>query len=167
MNKADMDFLYRYNAWAWDRVLAQAARLTPEQYTMRAPTPQGSLRGTLVHALSAERTWLLRWQGESPTALLKEEDVPTFEDLMARWEQVRGALAGFIAGLSDAALVAPINYKTTKGERQQDTLWRLMAHVVNHGTQHRSEAAMLLTIHGFSPGDLDLSVFLREGGRQG
>ena len=38
-----------------------------------------------------------------------------------------------------------------------------MAHVVNHGARHRSEAAMLLTNYSYSPGDLDLIVFLREG----
>ena len=39
------------------------------------------------------------------------------------------------------------------------TLWQTMVHVVNHGTQHRSEAAVLLTIMGRSPGDLDLIDF--------
>ncbi len=29
--------------------------------------------------------------------------------------------------------------------------WRSLAHVVNHGTQHRSEAAALLTSAGSSP----------------
>jgi uncharacterized damage-inducible protein DinB len=37
-----------------------------------------------------------------------------------------------------------------------------LAHVVNHGTQSRSEAAVLLTEYGQSPGDLDLILFLRE-----
>ena len=37
-----------------------------------------------------------------------------------------------------------------------------LAHLANHGTQHRSEAAMLLTSYGYSPDDLDLIVFLRE-----
>ncbi len=146
MNKADIQLLFEYDAWAWQRVLAQAARLTPEQYVAPAPTPQGSLRGTLVHGLSAERTWLLRWQGESPAALLREEDVPTYAALAAAWE------------------AATLQYKTTKGAPMTNVLWQIIAHVVNHGTQHRSEAAMILTQYGYSPGDLDFIVFLREKG---
>ena len=163
MNKNDIVTLFRYNDWARRRVLVEAARVSAEQYVAPAPVPRGSLRGTLVHSMAAEAAWRQRWQGNSPTALLNESDLPVFQALQERWDREAQALQDFIADLTDAGLNATVHYKTTKGSPMADVLWHLMAHVVNHGTQHRSEAAMLLTGYGYSPGDLDLIVFLREG----
>jgi uncharacterized damage-inducible protein DinB len=41
-------------------------------------------------------------------------------------------------------------------------LWHLLAHVVNHGTQFRSEAAVAPTVYDHSPGDLVLLRFFRQ-----
>jgi uncharacterized damage-inducible protein DinB len=64
--------------------------------------------------------------------------------------------------LGHADLTQTIRYTTTSGKPYQNTLWHLLLQVLNHSTQHRSEAAMLLTEWGRSPGDLDLILFLRE-----
>ena len=112
--------------------------------------------------MAGEVTWRRRCQGDSPTALLNETDLPTFAALHARWEQEAQAMAEFVASLTDDDLNRTVHYKTTKGSPMENILWHLMAHVINHGTQHRSEAAMLLTSAGHSPGDLDLIVFFLE-----
>jgi uncharacterized damage-inducible protein DinB len=41
-------------------------------------------------------------------------------------------------------------------------MWQTMVHLMNHGTQHRSEAAVILTEAGGSPGDLDVLDFAEE-----
>jgi uncharacterized damage-inducible protein DinB len=161
MNQNDIELLFRYHNWANARVLDQAALVPATNYTAPAPVPHGSLRGTLVHALAAEVIWRQRGLGDSPTTLLNEADLPTFAALAARWTQEAQALQQFIAGLSDADLSRTIDYRTTTGAPKSNVLWHLLAHLVNHGTQHRAEAALLLTGYGHSPGDLDLIVFLR------
>ncbi len=54
-------------------------------------------------------------------------------------------------GLSRVALAEPL------GPRARPR-WVIIAHVVNHGTQHRSEVARYLTDCGHSPGELSLTA---------
>ena len=53
------------------------------------------------------------------------------------------------------------SYLHFQGERWAYPLWQQLLHQVNHATQHRSEAA-LLTRLGYSPGWLDLLVYVDE-----
>jgi uncharacterized damage-inducible protein DinB len=41
-------------------------------------------------------------------------------------------------------------------------VWQMLVHVVNHGTQHRAEAAALLTAEGRSLGELDMINYAEE-----
>ena len=162
MNKQDIQFLYRYNTWANIRILDATANVTEEKFLAPASFPHGGLRSTLTHILFAEWIWRMRWQGESPAYRLKPEDFPTFESLHTRWAEEERLLMAFVDDLTDEKLNNIFNYKTTEGEPLQRILWQAMVHVVNHGTQHRSEAAAMLTELGYSPGDIDLILFIHE-----
>ena len=70
----------------------------------------------------------------------------------------------YLAGLTDDDLIGIVRYTTDTGLQRERVLWHCLLHVVNHGTQHRSEAAALLTEYGHSPGDLDFTMFLNEQG---
>ena len=163
MRISDILLLYEYNYWAKARVLDATNRVSETQFTAQAATGHASLRGTLVHVLAAERIWRQRCQeGISPAAVLSEADLPTLAALRDGWHAEEQAMRAYLAGLTDKDLLRGVQYVTTRGVPRENTLWHLLIHVVNHGTQHRSEAAVLLTEYGQSPGDLDLIVFLRE-----
>jgi len=162
MNKLDILILYKYNQWTTAIILNTAAKVTQEQFLAPATFPHGGLRGTLVHALFAEWIWRNRWQGTSPTTRLKPEDFPTFESLRMRWMEEESRLMAFVEGLTDEKLNSKVSYKTTKGEPHERVLWQMMAHLVNHGMQHKTEAAALLTDLGHSPGDIDMIGYLIE-----
>jgi uncharacterized damage-inducible protein DinB len=165
MNTQDIRILYEYNCWANARILAAASKISEAQYLEPGTFPHGGLRGTLVHALFAEWVWRLRWLGFPPTVRLKPEEFPTVASLRARWREEEKRLMEFVHGLTDDRLKVEFDYISTEGSPHRRGLWESMVHLVTHGMQHRSEAAVLLTAMGHSPGDIDLIVFLNEGGR--
>ena len=163
MNKNEIALLFRYNSWANTRILSAAAKVTGEQFRAPAAFPHGGLRSTLTHLLFAEWVWRKRLEGDSPTHMIEPEEFPSFGSLHDRWLKEDSSLMAFVETFTDARLNAELAYKTIKGEPKQNIVWQLMAHMVNHGTQHRTEAAALLTDMGHSPGDIDLILYLREG----
>ena len=162
MNIAAIHSLFDYNYWVNQRILEAAEGLSPEQFTAAANVSHGSLRDTLVHTLSAEWAWRQRCQDSSPSGLLSQDDFPDLESLARRWEEEEKAMRSYLAGLTDKDLTSIIRYSRTEGTWFETPLWQILLHVINHGTQSRSEAAILLTQYGHSPGDLDYMIFLRE-----
>jgi uncharacterized damage-inducible protein DinB len=153
--------LFRYTYWADDLVLEGTRQLSPDRLT--APIRPGFLStlGVLVHIMAAERVWLSRWKGDSPDRLLTVDDIPTLEALERAWTPQRAEMLAYLANVGDASQV--IAYRTTKGDEMHDVLWQLILHLVNHHTEHRSQAALYLAMQGIDVGGLDFIRFIREG----
>lgn len=164
MKTSEIITLFDYNYWANTRILHAAEQISAEQFNAPTSYSYGSLRGTLVHTLSAEWIWRSRWQGVSPTAMLDPADFPTLAALRERWDVEEQQMRTFLATLHDADLSQIVAYATTSGKPMAQPLWQLLMHVLLHGMQHHSEMAAMLTDYGHSPGDIDFIVFLREQG---
>ncbi len=161
MRVTDFQALFDYNAWANDHILTAAAALTDEEFLAPTRFPGASLRGCLVHILAALRFHLASWEGVPLNADLAASDFPDVASLAARLAREDLALRAFLGTLTDADLDQPRSLVFTEdGVRITAPLWKLMVHNINHATQHRSDAAQMLTDLGHSPGDLDLSDFL-------
>ena len=69
-------------------------------------------------------------------------------------------MRGYLAILTDERLAGDVLWQDLDGnQRRLPDLWLSLLHLVNHSTQHRSEAAEALTMIGHSPGDLDLGLY--------
>ena len=163
MNKSEFLILYRYNAWSNAKILDAASNITQDQFLAPVAFPHGSLRGTLLHALFAEWVWRKRWEGSPKNPVWKPEEFPTFESLRMRWAEEESKLMNFVVNLTEERLYSKIKYVSTEGYPHERVLWECMAHLINHGTQHKTEAAAILTSMGHSPGDIDFIVYLNEG----
>ena len=164
MQKTEILSLFAYNRWANHRILQATEQTSPDQFLAPAPVSQGSLRRTLVHTLGAEMLWRNRCQaGSSPSSFLAEDRFPTFDLLQKDWQAEEEAWQAFLDSLNEEALGRVVHYTSLKRTAAfENPLWQILLHVVNHGTQHRSEAAAVLTSCGHSPGDIDYIVFLRQ-----
>ncbi len=154
--------LYRYSEWANQRILDTAAKATAEQFLAEVGVSYSSLRDTLVHIMSSQWLWLMRWTGSSPRSRLEASEYPDLAAVRARWGEIEADTQQFLSELSAARLGGIVNYQTFEGDPRAYPLWQLMLQQVNHATQHRSEAAVMLTQFGHSPGDLDFIIYLHR-----
>ena len=160
MHKADISTLIAYNFWADERILATCEHVSPDEFIrMIAPNPGwNSLRETLVHVLDTEYGWRSALQAQDASEILDGADFADVAALRTRWETERTAWLMYAAGLSEDSLNKGYGNDPTTSPK----VWQTIVHVVNHGTQHRSEAAAILTGYGQSPGELDFDTFLTE-----
>ena len=172
---ADADYfrvLLYYNRWANHLVMDRAREVAESDYhAMIDGLSFGSLHATLVHILVGEMVWLARWEGSLPPERLKdarkadqlaETEIPTFEALAELWRNEEDRQRRFSSALTDETVSTTVAYDDQYGNPNEQPLSQLIAHLVNHGTQFRAEAAVRLTQLGLSPGDLDLIIFLRQ-----
>jgi uncharacterized damage-inducible protein DinB len=167
MTKPEILTLFDFDEWATDRVLEVVSTLAEDQYVKDLGSSFGGVRGTLVHIYAADWIWLERWKGNSPTALIKEESLPTLAALKERWNEWRDGLGAFLASLPEERLKSSWSYKDIRGTPQTEPLWQQMQHLVNHSTYHRGQVAAMLCQLGAKPPSTDLINYYRLQVQQG
>lgn len=162
MNISVIQWLFDYNYWANHLILDRTAALSQEQVTQPNTFPYGSLLGTLEHLLDAEYVWRTILQNRRYTSsLVDNETFPTFDSIVTYWEKEEAAMRAYLNSLQDSDLDTIVRYEIPDGVRER-VLWQCLVHVVNHGTQHRSECAQMLTNFGHSPGDIDMTLYMNK-----
>lgn len=153
MHLADIRYLFAYDRWATRRILDALDGVPASAWGATGAVGDRGLGSILVHQLGAAQRWR---NGLAETGLVprpEREPLPAPETLRPAWEAEWAAFDAWLETLDEAFLA-----RTDDGV----PFWQMLVHLANHGTQHRSEAAGLLTAEGHSPGDLDMIFFAEE-----
>ena len=148
-------WLFAYDRWATRRVLDALDGLDAEVWSRPKVIGDRGMGGILVHQLGAAQRWRisLETQGEGEEPEPELEPLLSVEELRARWEAEWDAVDAWLPTLTQGFI---------EHVHEGVAIWQMLAHVVNHGTQHRSEAAALLTAQRRSPGELDMINYAEE-----
>jgi uncharacterized damage-inducible protein DinB len=147
----------RFHAWANDRILTTAAGLSDGEFRKTGDLDHGSAFGTLRHLVDVDWSWREFCIGHDVGDTYVWDHGFALDDLPALHafcvdEDAR--LRSFVESLDGTSLAEPLAMSADPDDGIPR--WLIVAHVVNHGTQHRSELARYFTECGHSPGDLDL-----------
>lgn len=156
MDQGDVRFLFDFDRWATRRVLSVIDGLPEAVWGATGVIGDRGLGAILVHHLGASQRWRHGLSGSDLHPVLEREPLPSQAGLAEAWAHEWDDLDAWLDTLTHDWLVE-------LGDGVP--FWQMLAHVVNHGTQHRSEAATLLTAAGRSPGNLDMIDFAEEMAR--
>jgi uncharacterized damage-inducible protein DinB len=158
--KEHFQTLFGYNDQANRRMLDAASKVSVEDYFAENEYGRGSLHSLLFHILRTEYGWrTVLLTGAGPNPHLGPENFPDLPSLAARWPEEAQAMRDYLTGLDDAMLAAEIAVTDWRANVHHMKRWFIMQHLILHGMQHRSEAAVLLTRDGQSPGNIDFIYY--------
>jgi uncharacterized damage-inducible protein DinB len=161
-----MDLLvefFRHNAMMNQRLVEACRQLPPQQLGVTATGTYGSIGATLVHVANAQVGYAARLLDTERPEPIPEEPFPGFEALAERF-------AHGDAQLEEAATRAEQDRQVQVTGDDPPGTWSMpvslfLLQAVNHGTEHRSQVATILTQVGVEPPEMDGWAFFFASGR--
>jgi uncharacterized damage-inducible protein DinB len=162
----DMDVMVeflKHNTMMNKRLVEACRQISSEQLGATITGTYGSVGATLVHIANGQVSYAARFLGFERPERLPEDPFPGFEALAERF-----ALGD--ARLEEAAARAGDDHEVQVTGDDPPGTWRmpaslLLLQAVNHGTEHRSQVATILTQLGIEPPDMDGWTFFEASGR--
>ena len=143
--KAPLDHVLRHNTWANGTLLDFCRSLDPVRLDDQARGTYGSLYGTLQHLVGAEQWYVQLITGELIGAAIRRDERRTLDEL-ASIATTLGARTLAIAASDDPDRTIPVD-----DDNDRSTVGTVLAQLVHHGNEHRTQATTILGSNGIQP----------------
>lgn len=151
---------FRHDWWANDTLLTF---LEYQPGVRRTAAHEACLREAchlFGHLLATELLWLGRVENSEDRTLpvWRTRELPELRRLLVR---ARTKWKAHLDSLEPSDSIRVVAYRNTTGQRYENTLMQIIAHVLNHSTHHRAQVVAVLRSIDLEPPGLDYIVYLR------
>ena len=150
---------FEYSLWASLKILKTSQKLSTEAVGLDRGNSFGGILSTLTHIFQADRVWLKRFEGDPYFTLAQAGDSYDLALLEAEWPAVVGAFAAWIRAQDDAKFEERLFWRNVRGEDKTEVIYKILLHVVNHGSYHRGQVITMLKQAGGEVVSTDLVYY--------
>jgi uncharacterized damage-inducible protein DinB len=144
--KPALDHVLRHNTWATGTLLAFCRDLDPRASRRGAAGTYGTLYGTLQHLVGAEQWYVQLLTGELVGARIRRTQRRTLDELASIAAAI-GARELDVAASDDPDREIVMD----DGKGPRTTVGVILAQVVHHGNEHRTQVTTILGSNGIEP----------------
>lgn len=154
--------LLDYSDWSNRRLLECAAPVSDALLDTDLQIGPGTLRKILLHTLTGETVWLLRWKQTPEVPWPSEAEKVSVEEMGERFQKVWTARDEFIDSIEDPARLNQVQvYRDSRGNRFQAALGHMLMQGCMHSKHHQAQACNALKRLGASWPELDYMMRVR------
>lgn len=148
--------LVRHETWATDRLIAFCEGLTPAQRSLTVPGTYGSIEATLRHLVGAKERYCQTLASRRP------DDEPIDESAtvdLARLRRRSVELGDTLLAVADLDPEAVLERRRRDGTVLRAKAGTILAQLIHHGNDHRTQVETTLSAHGITAGRPDLDIW--------
>jgi len=156
VKRDEIIYFIEYHNRANKKIFDTAAQLSNEQLMRTGKFDHDTAFQSLRHMVDVDWSWRQFCMGNDVGKAYLWETVPmnNLDEVRAAWEMDSAEFLAYAQQMDGATLQHEV--KPPFDVPVSVPIWQVLVHVVNHGTQHRSELARYFTECGYSPGSLDM-----------
>lgn len=143
--------IFRQNTWANVSLIEFCMGLNEDQLRARAEGTYSDPRETMLHVVAAEQRYIERIAGKVFDPSVSERQFPGLETLLACAKENGSILEDLATTKPDDAVIR----STYLGTEYDTDVSLLLLQAINHGTEHRSQVKVALSLAGVTPPELD------------
>jgi uncharacterized damage-inducible protein DinB len=150
-----LDHVLRHNTWANGAIIEFCRGLDPQRLETAAPGTYGTIERTLQHLVGAEQWYVQLLTGELIGPRLRRDGPRPALDVLATVASGIGARVIAAAEDDDPARRIEMN------EGRRSTVGVILAQLVHHGNEHRTQITTVLGANGIEPPPLSAWAYGR------